>query len=88
MDTTREALRVERGSRIAERRNSLNMTQAELAERLDVDPMSVSRWERGKSSPTAHVLGEVARALGVSADWILTGEPGPVDEPRTPAEVA
>lgn len=30
-------------------RKDLNMTQAELAERLNVSPQSVSNWERGVS---------------------------------------
>lgn len=32
-------------------RRRLGWTQRELAENLEVDPMTVSRWERGLSSP-------------------------------------
>ena len=36
---------------IREYRDRLGMTQAELAAALDVDPVSVSRWERGTRVP-------------------------------------
>ncbi len=37
-------------------RVALNLTQAQLAERLGVDPMTVSRWERGAVRPNADSL--------------------------------
>jgi transcriptional regulator with XRE-family HTH domain len=35
------------GDELKERRNALGMTQAELAEILDVKPNTVARWENG-----------------------------------------
>ena len=38
---------------IAELRRDLELTQAELADRLGVTAMTISRWERGLVEPTA-----------------------------------
>jgi transcriptional regulator with XRE-family HTH domain len=35
------------GDELKERRNALSLTQAQLAEILDVKPNTVARWERG-----------------------------------------
>ena len=32
-------------------RNRLGLTQRELAEKLRVDPVTISRWENGKGTP-------------------------------------
>jgi SOS-response transcriptional repressor LexA len=42
--------------RIAKFRESLGISQTALAEKLNVSPMSVSRWERGAQEPSAEVL--------------------------------
>jgi transcriptional regulator with XRE-family HTH domain len=35
------------GEKLKEKRNALGLTQAQLAEILDVKPNTVARWERG-----------------------------------------
>ena len=37
------------GARIAKLRNEMNITQLELAEKLDVTDRAVSKWETGVS---------------------------------------
>jgi len=37
-------------------RAALEETQREFAERLGVDPITVSRWERGESSPKSRIV--------------------------------
>lgn len=39
------------GALIAERRKDLDLSQAELAERLHVTDKAVSKWETGRSLP-------------------------------------
>jgi transcriptional regulator with XRE-family HTH domain len=51
------------GATIAERRKSKNMTQAELAEHMDVEKETVSRMETGVISPTLSRLSQLAKFL-------------------------
>ena len=57
-------------------RKDLKMTQAELAERLNVSPQSVSNWERGESLPDVGLLPDLAQVLRCSTDAILSGGGG------------
>lgn len=45
------------------------MTQRQVANLLDIDPMSVSRWERGKVLPSTESLIAIADALGRDLGW-------------------
>lgn len=58
------------GLRIRHARHRNNLTQAQLAEMLGVDPSQISRWEN-REEPSAHYLRELVRTLGVSARFIL-----------------
>ena len=62
------------GELIAKLRTSMGMTQAQLAQRLDVTDKAVSKWERGKSLPDVGILGRLAAELRVSVVEILSGE--------------
>ena len=58
-------------------RREKNMTQMELAEKLDVSFQAVSGWERGKSMPDVSRLPELAELFGVPIARIL-GEEAPL----------
>lgn len=62
------------GSFIAEMRKGKNMTQAELAAKLQVTDKAVSRWERGVGYPDITLLEPLAGQLGVTVMDILRGE--------------
>lgn len=62
------------GQRIAARRKALNMTQMALADAMGVSFQAVSNWERGRSMPDIDKLPELAQALGLSIDELLTNE--------------
>ena len=53
------------GKFIMERRKQLGMTQAELAEKINVTDKAVSRWERGLGFPDINTLEPLADALGI-----------------------
>jgi len=61
------------GRRIKERRKQLRITQDELAELVDATPQMISSAELGKKALRPENLYKICRALGVSADYILSG---------------
>lgn len=61
------------GHFISEKRKELKMTQQQLADKLKVSFQAVSKWENGSAYPNLEVLYELAVALGVKVDDILTG---------------
>ena len=52
------------------------MTQALLAEQLQVSPQAVSRWCNGDNEPPLATVPQIAKFSNVSADWLL-GSDGP-----------
>ena len=57
---------------ISNKRKELGMTQAEVAERLNVSFQAVSKWENG-ALPNVEVLVELAKVLNTTVDEILVG---------------
>ncbi len=70
---------------ITELRKVNNMTQLELAERLNYSDKAVSKWERGASIPDVAVLVEIADLFCVSLDYIVREDHDKL-EPLTDAE--
>lgn len=62
------------GRRIMERRRKLGLTQEALAEKSDLTAQFVSYAETGKRAMRPENLMKIAAALGVSTDYILTGD--------------
>lgn len=62
------------GKRIMDRRKNLGLTQEALAEISDVTPQFISYAESGKRAMRPENLYKIAQALGVSADYLLTGD--------------
>jgi len=47
------------------------MTQDQLTARLNISSGQVSKWERNEQEPSASNLRALAKALAVSADYLL-----------------
>lgn len=62
------------GSLIAARRRSLDLSQAELAERIHVTDKAVSRWETGRGMPGLESLEPLSEVLGLSVSELLSGK--------------
>lgn len=59
---------------VARTRKDKNMTQAELAIKVNVTDKAVSRWERGLGFPDKNTLEPLAEALGVSVLELMKSE--------------
>ena len=52
-------------------RNANNMTQSELARKLNIPRSSVNAWEMGISIPSTTFIVELAQLFRVSTDYLL-----------------
>ena len=74
MKDSREALTHEKiGARIRSKRESLGMTQQELAEMVNVTRNTISRYENGETEVGVITLNNIADALSVTVLWLLFG---------------
>lgn len=62
------------GNRIASERRLHNITQEELAEKMNVSVQMISNLERGNKAIKINNLMNLAQILGVSTDYILSGK--------------
>ena len=62
------------GKFIAKHRKEKGLTQAQLAERLNITDRAVSKWETGKSMPDSSIMLELCEILGISVNELLSGE--------------
>ena len=62
---------------IKDLRKKKNMTQDELAEKLNVTRQAVSNWENGKTQPDIETLTQLAEAFDVSVERIIYGKEKP-----------
>ena len=60
------------GERIREERLKLNLTQAKLAEAVDISDTYMGAIERGERSLTLDTLVRLATRLGVTVDYLLS----------------
>ena len=61
------------GAFIAERRKEKGLTQAALAEQLNISNRTVSKWENGDGYPDITSIPKLAELLGVTTDELLNG---------------
>ena len=70
------------GNKLASTRRAKNLTQEQLAEKLNVTRQAVSRWESDAAYPETDKIVRMAQILEVSCDYLLQDG---VDEKGTPA---
>lgn len=73
--------------RLRKARQEAGMSRQQLAEATDIPVKSIEKFEYGTMEPSFPRLRVLCKTLGVSRDWIETGEgvPSPVKETRPPA---
>lgn len=62
------------GKFIAGCRKKANLTQIQLAEKLNITDRAVSKWETGKSLPDSSIMLELCDILGITVSDLLCGE--------------
>lgn len=71
------------GNKLAAARRAKNLTQEQLAEKLEVTRQAVSRWESDAAYPETDKIVRMAQLLEVSCDYLLQDG---VDEKGNPAK--
>ena len=62
------------GKFIAECRKKNNLTQMQLAEKLNITDRAISKWENGKAMPDSSIMLELCKELKISVNELLSGE--------------
>jgi transcriptional regulator with XRE-family HTH domain len=62
------------GLRIQKRRKKNGLTSIDFGKIMNVAGSTVTNWEAGRAAFPAHQLVHIAKKLGVSPAWLLTGE--------------
>ena len=63
------------GKNLTQLRKDNNMTQTDLAVKLNYTDKSVSKWEHGEATPPIEVLKAIADFYGVTVDYLLDEDP-------------
>ena len=62
------------GKFIAKCRKENNLTQSQLAEKLNITDRAVSKWENGKSMPDYSIILDLCKILNININDLLNGE--------------
>lgn len=62
------------GKFIAECRKKNNLTQMQLAEKLNITDRAISKWENGKGMPDSSIMLDLCEELKISVNELLSGE--------------
>lgn len=62
------------GEYIATKRKEKNLTQEQLAEKLNVSNKSISKWENGKCMPDYSIIEKLCLELSISLNELMDGK--------------
>ena len=74
------------GKFIAECRKKNNLTQMQLAEKLNITDRAISKWENGKGMPDSSIMIDLCNELKISVNELLSGEKIEMEEYNKKAE--
>lgn len=66
------------GEQIRKYRETQNFTQEQLAEKVDVHPNTIRRWELSERTPNSAKLADLCQALGVSVVELMAEDNTPM----------
>ena len=67
----KEVIKMTFGDQLSKARKNKDLTQEELAERLNLSRQTILRWEKNQVFPDISNLKAVAQVLDVSFDYLL-----------------
>ncbi|NHH86537.1 helix-turn-helix transcriptional regulator [Cobetia sp. MB87] len=67
--------------RIKQKRKEAGLSQDALAKQVGVTKGAISQWEQGATNPSGQNLYSLAKALGVTAEWLLNGRDSQTSAP-------
>jgi len=74
------------GKFIAECRKKNNLTQMQLAEKLNITDRAISKWENGKSMPDSGIMLDLCNELKITVNELLSGEVIKMEDYKKQAE--
>ena len=74
------------GKFIAECRKNKKLTQAQLAEKLNITDRAISKWDTGKGMPDSSIMIDLCNELGITVNELLSGEVLEMDNYNKKAE--
>lgn len=75
------------GDRIREARETKDLDQATLADKIGVVTRTLQRWEKGEQVPDGVSITKIAKATNVQPNWLLTGGGEMYGTPSRPENV-
>lgn len=69
------------GERLLDRRKTLKVTQQDLASTLGVTPQHISLIEQDKVTPSLNLVDGLAKELGVTTDYLISGQESIITDP-------
>ena len=76
-----EDIKLNIAQNIVSLRKKHNLTQIDLAEKLNYSDKAISKWERAESTPDITVLKTIADLFGVGVDYLIRSEHKADEEP-------
>ena len=73
------------GERIAKLRRSKGLSQAKLARILGLSTNTIAMYEQGRREPSVSIIIALSTVLGVTLDYLLTGQPAQETFAQSPA---
>ena len=70
-------------NRISKIRSELNLTQTDLAEKLNISKSAVSHMERGERAVTERTISDICEKFNVNREWLTEGIGDPFTEHET-----
>lgn len=62
------------GKRLASFRNHINLSQMEFAKLLEINPVTLSNYERGRRFPDVTILNVLREKTNVNLNWLISGD--------------